>query len=633
MTLEEIYEVIDNPSFALFERYDNKVTPLFKAFGEEQNAAGQHDLVKIAQTEIDAQNFVINDNKLGPTLTGTNDKGEYVEYPSLKLWTDDEFNYLIKRQKQTKNPYLKAKYSHILWLSPKKHLRFATDALIQYRKIIRELNSTVWDSDDKGDVHTLRHNLSNAFHLSLSTSKQSEIDKIKKLILSITKLFRLESDKTYINIGLIQLMLNNPKVFKQIDFKNLEKSCLKYAEKQTSLHFKIDILRVADKVSNKLAIRNSIYQEQIAKAYEDLSHQREDGTNIAAISFCQDAIKYYKKLKNTVKVKELEERYKHLKQTMQLGQINHEFDLTEKVKEIKKIAAEVLKRPTDYIIGFLMYSPMVFPPYQHLYDGAMKQKKENSSQFLFGTALYDEFGHISAHYHDEEEKIHFAIMQNFGFKIRRSSLILLHEIIFRAVEKNKLSSASFINFIHNNSWLGKDITITYKQDEASNFNWLQTLAPGINDFFSQIFFLYQNPINIPNFVLAIDSLSIKIEGILRDICELRGVTTFFQTDDGKGRSIVKEKDINALLREDTIKNTLSKDDLILLQFLLIDKAGWNLRNRVAHTLIRSADGYGLQHMLLLIVVIIKLAKNEYAPPRNSSETFNDTTSDKQQGSR
>lgn len=633
MTLEEIYQIIDNPSFVLVEKYDNKVIPLFKVLGDEQNAAGQHDAIKIAQAEIDAQNFVINDNKLGPTFTGTNEKGEYFEYPSLKMWTDDEFNYLIKREKQTKNPHLKAKYSHILWLSPKKHLRFATDALTQYRKIIRELNSFVWESDEKRDVHFLRHNISNAFHLCISTSKQNEIDKIKKLILPISKKFRIDSDKTYINIELVQLMLNNPKVFKQVDFKNLEKSCFKYAEKQTSLHSKIDILKVADKVSTKLAIRNSIYQELIAKAYVDLSQEREDGTNIAAISFCQDAITYYKKLKNTVKVKELEERYKHLKQTMHLGEIKHEFDLTETVKELKKIADEVLKKPTDNIIAFLMYSPLIFPPYQHLYDEAIKQKKETSFQFLFGTALYDEFGHTSAHYNDEDEKVHFAIMQNFGFRIRMSSLILLHGIIFRAVEKNKLSSSSFLNFIRNNSWLGQDITITYKQNKAKNFNWLQTLAPGINDFFSQIYFLYQNPFNVPNFVLAVDSLSIKIEGILRDICELRGVTTFFQADDGKGRSIVKEKDINALLREETIKNTLSKDDLMLLRFLLVDKVGLNLRNKVAHTLIRNADGYGLQHMLLLIVVILKLAKNEYAPPSNGSETFSDTSSDGQQASR
>lgn len=616
MKLEEIYHLIDNPDFVLIEQYVNKVSPLFIAFREEKALEGKHDLVTIAQTEIDVQNFVINDNKLSPSLIGTNDKGEYVEYPSLKLWTDEEYNYLIQRQKKTKNTHLKAKYSHILWLTPKKNLKYAIDALIQYTKIIRYLNSTVWQNDGKRDVHSLRPNLFNAFHLAVSTSKVEEVEKIKKLILSITRKFRLESGKTFINIDLILFMLSNPKVFKEADFKNLDKSCLKYSEIQTSLHSKINILRVAERVSNKLRIRNSIYQEQIAKSYEELSHQREDGTNIAAINFCQDAIKYYKKLKNVSKVKELEGRYKLLKQTMTLGHFNHEFDLTETVKELKKIADEVLKKSTDYIIGFLMYSPRIFPSYQHLHEEAMKHKTEYGTQFAIGTSLFDDFGHITAHYNDEDEKNHFEIMRIFGFSIRMSSLILLHEIIFRAVQMNKISASIILDFIYKNSWLGNDITVTYKQGEENKFNWLNTLAPGINDFFSQIFFLYQNPINIPNFVLAIDSLSIKIEGILRDICELRGVTTFYQIEDAKGRNIVKEKDINALLREETIKNTLNKDDLMLLQFLLIDRAGYNLRNRVAHTLIRSADGYGLQHMLLLIIVILKLAKNEYAPPKS-----------------
>ncbi len=616
MTLEEIYQTIDNPSFVLIEKYNNKVTPLFKEFIDEKFLEGLLDLAKIAQIEIDVQNFVINENKLCPMLTGTDNRGEYVEYPSLKLWNDEEFNYLIQRQKQTKNIQLKVKYSHILWLSPKKHLQFAIDALSQYIKIIRDLNSTVWNNDEKIDVHSLKHNLSNALYLAISTSKTTEIEKIKKQILSITRKFRFNLDNTFINIGLVQLMLSNPKVFKQSDFKNLDKSCLKYAKRQTSLHSKIDILRVGERVSNKLGFRNSVYLEEIAKSFEELSYQREDGTNIASITFCQEAIKYFKKLKNVSKVKKLEERYKHLKQTMQLGQFNHKFDLTETIKGVKKIADEVLKQSTDNIIAFLMYSPMIFPPYQYLFDEAMKRKNENMFQFLFGTTLSDEFGHTSAHFSDEDEKIHFAIMESFGFRIQMTSVLLLQEIIFRAVAKNKLSSIAFLNFIRNKSWLGNDITVTYKQGEENNFNWIHTLGPGINDFFSQIFFFYQNPLNIPNFVLAIDSLSIKIEGILRDICELRGVTTFFQTDDAKGRSIVKEKDINALLREDTIKNTLSKDDLMLLQFLLVDKAGWNLRNRVAHTLIRTANGYGIEHMLLLIVVILKLAKNEYAPPSN-----------------
>ena len=67
---------------------------------------------------------------------------------------------------------------------------------------------------------------------------------------------------------------------------------------------------------------------------------------------------------------------------------------------------------------------------------------------------------------------------------------------------------------------------------------------------------------------------------------------------------------------------------MLLQFLLVDKAGWNLRNRVAHTLIRQSDGYGLPHILLLIMIILKLAKNEYAPEKKDSKKSWKELSDK-----
>jgi hypothetical protein len=68
-----------------------------------------------------------------------------------------------------------------------------------------------------------------------------------------------------------------------------------------------------------------------------------------------------------------------------------------------------------------------------------------------------------------------------------------------------------------------------------------------------------------------------------------------------------------LLRDDEVKGILSADDLIFLQFLFVDKAGWNLRNKVAHTLMREVQEYGLGQMLLLLLAILRLAKNEYGP--------------------
>lgn len=620
MTIQEVYKIIDSTNFSILENHEDQIRKLFKPLTDEIDPDTNQEIIRLAQIEMDVQNFQINDNRLSPMMTGTNAKGEYIEYPSLKNWTNTDFEYIIKRQKVTKNQELKIKYTHLLWLSPKKHLIYANTALKEYLKKIKIANKIVWEKPNFGEVFDLKRTIDNAFYLAISTSQPTEVEKIKKIIIAITRNFRYDSDKTHMNISLIRLMLSNPKIFKQGDFKNLDKACQKYAEKQNSSHSKIEILSVGERVSKKLGIKTTIWNEQLAKLYEDLSRQREDGTNLAALHFAQDALTYYKKLKNKSKIKELEDWYKHLKQTMKLGIISHDFDVTEIVKELKRLASEVVKKQPNHIIAFLIYSPLILPSYQELYDETIKRKKENGFQFLFGTTLFDQFGHTSAHFNDEEEKIHLSIMQGFDFRVKLSSIFLLREIIFNSIKENKLSAFSILHFLRHHSWLGQDITITHVEGEEKVFNWLQTIAPGINDFFSQVYFMYQNPINVPNYTLAIDSLSLKIEGILRDICELQGVTTFFQTEDSKGRSIIKEKDINTLLREDTLRQTFSKEDFMLFQFLLVEKAGWNLRNKVAHTLMRSAEDYNLGQMLLLIVVILRLSKNEYAPKSKQNNT-------------
>src|SRR5690606_36393868 len=44
-------------------------------------------------------------------------------YPTLELF-DDNFYYIKTRAQKVKNPKNKAKYNHLLWLSPQKHIDF-----------------------------------------------------------------------------------------------------------------------------------------------------------------------------------------------------------------------------------------------------------------------------------------------------------------------------------------------------------------------------------------------------------------------------------------------------------------------------------------------------------------------------
>ncbi len=114
----------------------------------------------------------------------------------------------------------------------------------------------------------------------------------------------------------------------------------------------------------------------------------------------------------------------------------------------------------------------------------------------------------------------------------------------------------------------------------------------------------------PNLVLSIDSLTLKIEGLIRDICQLSGVTTFYMREDSKGRNIEREKDLNALLREERIKELFDEDDLLFFKFLLVEKAGYNLRHKVAHSLMLFQE-YNINYMHLLILTLLRLAKYDF----------------------
>ncbi len=81
-------------------------------------------------------------------------------------------------------------------------------------------------------------------------------------------------------------------------------------------------------------------------------------------------------------------------------------------------------------------------------------------------------------------------------------------------------------------------------------------------------------------------------------------------EDSKGRNIEREKDLNALLREERIKELFDEDDLLFFKFLLVEKAGYNLRHKVAHSLMLFQE-YNINYMHLLILTLLRLAKYDF----------------------
>jgi hypothetical protein len=608
--VKEIYRTIDNSKFVVNTDFKNNVFLLFRDFAENNKDNSSAETLRQAQVEVDLQNFQINSNKLTPIYSQTSENGDYYEFPSLRNFTDSDFDYIKTRFDKTKNPFLKVRYGHVLWLSPKKHIKYGNGAFDALLKLCNSSSKTVWTDPDRMALVSFKNSLLNLFYLSITIGKS---DRIKPIILKLSKTKKTNEKTAYFNLGMVQLMLANPKVFKKADFSSIEKLCVRLADATENVEGKIDVYEVGEQVNKKLG-KNSVYwNSMLAEAYEKLSQPTENGDNFRELIHCKNSIKYYKKAKNKAKTVELESLYKTLKQTMKLGGFPIKFDITETIKNIEKATDDISKWPTDKIIGYMIYTKEIFPSYESMYRESLSEKKQNYSHFIFGVSVFDDLGHTTAHFHDDDEKMHYAIMKNLSIQIH-IAIHFINSLVWKCVRKNKLTPLEIIHFLRKNSWLGQDITILYSQQEIKNYNWLELISPGISDFLSQLYFYTINPLNIPNYVLCTDSLTLKIEGIFRDICELRGSNTFFQAEDQKGRTVVREKDINVLFREPAIQKTIDKDDLYIFQFILIDKVGFNLRNKIAHSLIREGNRYGISYPLLLLIIILRLAKNEYGPP-------------------
>ena len=64
------------------------------------------------------------------------------------------------------------------------------------------------------------------------------------------------------------------------------------------------------------------------------------------------------------------------------------------------------------------------------------------------------------------------------------------------------------------------------------------------------------------------------------------------------------------LYEEGVKKLFDEDDLLFLRYLLIEKAGLNLRNKVAHSLMAIHD-YNAGSMHLVMLALLRLAKYNF----------------------
>src|SRR5207244_1532583 len=128
-------------------------------------------------------------------------------------------------------------------------------------------------------------------------------------------------------------------------------------------------------------------------------------------------------------------------------------------------------------------------------------------------------------------------------------------------------------------WYQHDIVYQNDNDNKEIFNWIDLLSPALHQFFDQSEKDIRDKINNERgYIMCIDSLTIKFEGIIQHLSNYIGAQTIEVKEDGTEARISFDK----LLDNEKFKALYPDDDIALLKFLFTSE-GLNLRNNIAHS--------------------------------------------------
>lgn len=170
----------------------------------------------------------------------------------------------------------------------------------------------------------------------------------------------------------------------------------------------------------------------------------------------------------------------------------------------------------------------------------------------------------------------------------------LYDVTSKGILAGKINLESLTQHLKEKSWLGQKF-------EISGFDWIELLSPALGQFLADLKMeIESNGENPVRYYLAIDSLGIKFEGLLREVSRISGAAVhekkLFQSE--RLFSIVE------LLENKALETTYSKEDVAFLKALFTEH-GLDLSNNLGRCYFQNSN-YTLGTMLLLFFALLKV---------------------------
>lgn len=644
-TLQEFYDKIDSCDFNY--KTDLNLNKTLQELYGKLNSEGKE--IEANLCELERQIFSINKsfnyikdddkgtvNGLSYMFAGTHTfkdgTTQPVYWPDVRKLIKKDYEYCEKRYKDCKNLHAKIEYGLMVYFGQQtdysKRNDFKKQLYNELLTLAKEYYSkTIGGGEKNHYVLDFNRILEMAFIIAENAKLSDEIDEIVEFVFNTHQNWNVSADGTLrILLDLSCLMSDHFKTFKdKIDFNKIIEKNIEGA-KELEKTYLWGAIYAIDKniiIEQQLNLSQDSSLRHKAEIYEKMVSAEEDkNNNLVSVRFAENALRIYQSLKDQTKIDKLSAKYAELRGKIELTAHKQEMP----IEYTKNISENIQKTVTDSdergILAHFIFTPW-YSSIEEIQKSADTISKQSFLSALAATSILDKFGNTIDTFNTEEEIKEHNFWQAFGFNFQLGTQTM-HQFFIEAYKAGKLNYQSTIEYLES-TWFNEPISRNYHSTRVK-IKPIDTLKPGLKRLFDELNLFFADNTHSFDNVTITDSLTLKIESILRNICELINIPTFKTRQKGSDK-LVMEKLIDDLLVD--LKNStenptnFDENDRIFIKYVMTEKSGLNLRNIVAHGLMDIED-YSFANVLLLFCIILKLSKYRFTPIVTTEEG-NETT--------
>lgn len=581
--IQEYYNQLE--SITTFDRWElmKQLDPMSEMFEFEWN--------NLLNAEHISLRFELREGQLISDLYSVDENGKENGFPSLDIYSEEQLTYLKERAKTVKNPILAARYNHILFCVLKNR-EFGINAIDAYKKLT---NHKTEDDIYERFIPAIEATI------KLTEKIKYCIETTKKELITLVNDDQLEIYQKHI---ISSLLINSP-LFKFHELSFFPDLALQWVEsKEVGYFHNKEILNNAIKVSKNIKIDFYRFFEKLAENELLILNEHPEESDFIRVQVLGEIVDYYKKAKNNEKREHYLREYTQAKSKIELQAFdispNKEFQqiLNE---EVNRRVKAILSWDTDTIFYHFSVHTNLFPDIDSVIEIATRNYKKSFLQHVT-SSVFDINNNIKTL--SDEENLEKEIYNNYLLSLGIGALIELIRVLQVGTYNRKITYHHLFDYLSRNSWLGQSIEETMMRGSSDNksYKWLNLMAPALHSFMIQMetSFLIGKGREYTNWILPLDSLTLKFEGALRDFIKIIGGNTSVVK-----RNELQEMLLDDLLASDTAKQVFSKNDLALFK-MIFTKKGDNIRHNIAHGFYHTRE-YNMEKCCKVLLCILRLS--------------------------